>query len=138
MWYNGVMQIRRAFTLIEVMIVVAVIALLAAIAVPNLLAARRTANEAFAKSTIRALSTASEIHLTQRHNYPASVAQLSDFIVSAPAYCADASGSATEVRGYNFACTLASNGYTFSAAPSAPSQGTVTYTGTTGGILTPI
>jgi type IV pilus assembly protein PilA len=135
MWYNHTMKSTRAFTLVEIMIVVAIIALLAAIAVPSLLEARKTANEAFAKSTVRSLSTASEIHLTQRHAYPASVTELTDFILSAPAYCVDGAGSTTGVKGYSYSCTLASNGYTFVAAPLSASQGTMTFTCSTGGVL---
>ena len=47
-----------AFTLIELMIVVAVISIIAAIAIPNLLAARVNANEAAAISALRNISTA--------------------------------------------------------------------------------
>ena len=45
---------KKGFTLVEIMIVVAIIALLAAIAIPNLLRARLNANEA---ATIEALKT---------------------------------------------------------------------------------
>jgi prepilin-type N-terminal cleavage/methylation domain-containing protein len=53
---------RRAFTLVEIMIVVAIIALLAAIAIPNLLRARLTANETTAQATLRTMSTAFETY----------------------------------------------------------------------------
>lgn len=46
------------FTLIELMIVVAIIAIIAAIAVPNMLAARISANETAAISILRTISTA--------------------------------------------------------------------------------
>jgi prepilin-type N-terminal cleavage/methylation domain len=51
---------RKGFTLVEIMIVVAIIALLAAIAIPNLLRARLNANEAAAQSTLKSISTAIE------------------------------------------------------------------------------
>lgn len=53
---------RRAFTLVEIMIVVAVIGLLSAIAIPNILRARLNANESAAITSLRAISTASEMY----------------------------------------------------------------------------
>lgn len=125
---------RRGFTLVEIMIVVAIIALLAAIAIPNLLNARRTANEAAAKASVRSLSTASETYATAHSGvYPANETELIEFITSAGDYCGH------QVQGYNYTCTLAANGYTIVGAPSnAGVTGNVTYTATTGGVLTPL
>lgn len=48
------------FTLVEIMIVVAIIALLAAIAIPNLLRARHNANETAAIAMLRTISSSQE------------------------------------------------------------------------------
>lgn len=73
-------QRQKGFSLIELLIVVAIILIIAAIAIPNLLRARMQANEASAASSIHAINTA-EISYTTLFptvGYSPSLAALGD------------------------------------------------------------
>ena len=56
---------RAGFTLIELMIVIAIIAIIAAIAIPNLLDARKAANEANAIAFLRSYHSAQNVYREQ-------------------------------------------------------------------------
>jgi type IV pilus assembly protein PilA len=77
-------SIERGFSLIELLIVMAVIAIIAAVAVPNLLTAKKAANEAAAIAYIRNWSSAQEIYLTLHQTYANANDQLvADGLVTA-------------------------------------------------------
>ena len=64
------MRNRQAFTLIELLIVVAIIAILAAIAVPNFLEAQVRAKVSRTKADMRSIATAIESYRVDHNKYP--------------------------------------------------------------------
>lgn len=68
---------HNGFSLIELLIVVAIILIIAAIAIPNFLRSRMAANEAAAASNLRSITTAAVTYSTTYGNgYPPSLAAL--------------------------------------------------------------
>ena len=112
---------KKGFTLVEIMIVVAIIALLAAIAIPNLLRARHNANEAAAISSMKTLATAMESFRAAQTpaSYPANLAALSG---ANPPYVdvtlTNASAAANPRQGYGFSYTSGVNTYNVRGNPA--------------------
>jgi len=110
------------FSLIELLIVVAIILIIAAIAIPNLMRARMSANDASAAASIRDINTAEIIYYTTYPaiGFPALMSTLGGALPCAPSSatgCLIDNSLATNFGG------LGKSGYTFNAvgSPSAAS-----------------
>ena len=72
------MNAKKGFSLIELLIVVAIILIIAAIAIPNLLKARISANESSAVGSVRTLTTANVQYSAQcpTNGFPTGLANI--------------------------------------------------------------
>jgi len=123
---------QRGFSLIELLIVVAIILIIAAIAIPNLLRSKEAANEASCVGSLRTLNTASITYSVTYGGYPASLTKLAPVAAGTAATSTSAdlidSVLATGTKsGYSFAWsagTTDNNGnylnYSIAAQPTSP------------------
>ena len=71
----------KGFSLIELLIVVAIILIIAAIAIPNLLRARRSANEGSATASMRTLGSGELLYRSTNGNFTTLAGLLADSII---------------------------------------------------------
>ena len=126
------------FSLIELLIVVAIIGIIAAIAIPNLLASRRAANEAAAVSTIRSFSSTEEAY---RATFGGGVrfASLSELeskqMIDHELASATTAGRPKDGYVFNIALYDTDLSYCAGGAPATPYTGTRNFSTDTPGVI---
>ena len=126
--------LRKAFTLVEVLITISVVVLLTTISMPGIIRERISVNEESARAALKEISTALETYAEKNLHYPAN---FSDLVNASPAYLNYNYIAGSPVKGYNFTCqSLDAGGYSCSATPQRCGlTGLKIYTITTGGML---
>lgn len=109
------------FTLLEIMVTIAIIATIAAIAISSMLRSRINANETIAITSCKTIGGACQSYFSTRETYPSA---LTDLIApnSNPPYIDDKL-AAGEKAGYKFTYSLKNPvAFTLNAAPSYPGR----------------
>jgi prepilin-type N-terminal cleavage/methylation domain-containing protein len=119
---------NRGFSLLELLIVVAIILIIATIAIPSLLRSRQAANESAAVANLRTINTAQVTYLSSAGGNYGAIADLTT------AGLLDSRFSGT-VSGYNYTVAVSGADYTASANPASSNTGRYGYYSTPDGVV---
>jgi prepilin-type N-terminal cleavage/methylation domain-containing protein len=109
------------FTLIEIMVVVAILVVLTSLAVPNFLRSRITANEGAVIASLRIISNACQLYYQSNKTYPKSLIDLTE-PASFPPYL-DSTLASGKKHGYEFIYRFVdSEHFTLNADPLSPGR----------------
>ena len=117
------MKRRAGFTLVEIMIVVAIVMTLATLAISGVLRARHNANEMAAVAACRTIATAAQNFYANSypHTYPGSLSELV-LPISDPPYIDSVLASGTK-QGYSFTYTFVdTESFRLNANPVIPGK----------------
>jgi type IV pilus assembly protein PilA len=114
------MKKTKGFSLLELLIVVAIILIIATIAIPSLLRSRQAANESAAVANLRTLNTAQVTYLSSSAGDFGEIQDLID------AGLVDATFNGVKA-GYNFDIVASGSDYTATAVPASTNTGRFGY-----------